>query len=146
MNGKKRERRMAMRCIGAGVLAMCAATSYAGDTRDGACEEEDRADAQLTVIAGDEKRSKKLIKRHLPFGAHIGKPASQNGPTNEKLLVQAGQPAQALRRMPVGAPTPRRGHRHTGVARRYVIAAVVSPPARTTRPAHGAGRCSIRSG
>ena len=30
----------------------------------------------------------------------------------------ATQPAQALRRMPVGPPAPRRRHRHTGVARR----------------------------
>ena len=31
----------------------------------------------------------------------------------------AAEPAQALRRMPVGSPAPRRRHRHTGVARRY---------------------------
>ena len=68
MNWRKRELGIAMRCIGAGVLAMCAAMAYAGDKRDRACEEEDLADAQLTVIAEDENRSNELIELHLPFG------------------------------------------------------------------------------
>ncbi|MYE05672.1 MAG: DNA/RNA non-specific endonuclease [Chloroflexi bacterium] len=41
-------------------------------------------------IAQDDKLSERLTKRHLPFGVHIGMHASQGGPTNEKLLVQAG--------------------------------------------------------
>ncbi len=42
------------------------------------------------AIAQDRKWSERLIKQHLPFGAHIGRHSSQGGPTNEKLLVQAG--------------------------------------------------------
>ena len=90
MKGRRRELGNGMRCIGAGVLAMCAAIAYAGDKREPACEEEDRADAQLKAIAEDEKRSNDLIKLHLPFGAHIGADTAQGRPTNEKLLVQTG--------------------------------------------------------
>ena len=74
----------------AGALALCAAGAYAEDKRDCTDEEERAADRQLTAIAEDATWSKRLVKHHLPFDAHIGGHAAQSGPTNEKLLGQAG--------------------------------------------------------
>ena len=75
---------------------MCAATAYAGNKGEPACEEEDRADAQLKAIAEDEKQSNDLTKLHLRFGARSSTDAVQGRPTNEKLLVQAGYPRVAV--------------------------------------------------
>ena len=90
MNESKRALRIAMRCICAAVLTMFWAAAYATEKRDCTDDEEHAADRQLLAIIEDETRSGKLIESHLPFGIHIGTHASQGGPTNEKLLVQAG--------------------------------------------------------
>ena len=79
-----------MRCIGAAVLTMFWAAAYATETRNCTDDEELAADRQLLAISEDETRSGELIESHLPFGIHTGTHASQGGPTNEKLLVQAG--------------------------------------------------------
>ena len=79
-----------MQCIGAAVLIMVWAAANATETRDCTDDEEHAADRQLLAISEDETRSRKLIESHLPFGVHIGTHTSQGGPTNEKLLVQAG--------------------------------------------------------
>lgn len=82
--------RFTRRLIGVAAMTMCAAAAYAGETGRCTDEEERLADYQLMEIAQDNDWSERLIKQHLPFGAHIGRHASQGGPTNEKLLVQTG--------------------------------------------------------
>ena len=89
MNGRRRQLGIAMRCVGAGVMVVCAAMAHAEERKEPACKEEDRADAKLTAIVDDDKWRKELLELHLPFGVHIGTHAPQGAPTNEKLLVQA---------------------------------------------------------
>ena len=90
MNWGRRELGVAMRRIGAGVMAMCAATAYAGDKRDCTSEEERAGDQRLRAIAKDQNRSNELIELHLPFGAHVGTHASQ-GRTNEREATGSGR-------------------------------------------------------
>ena len=76
--------------VGAGTLAIFTIVAYAEEKRDCNDSEEGFADAQLAAIEKDTRWSKKLVEQHLPFGPHISSHVSQGGPTNEKLLVQAG--------------------------------------------------------
>ena len=90
MSERKRGQGITRRLIGTAILAMCATVAYAEDKRRCTDVEEDLADRQLVAIAKDDPWRSSLTKQHLPFGVHVGGHASQGGPANEKLLVQAG--------------------------------------------------------
>lgn len=71
-------------------LLWAVSPTAAAAARDCTADERAEGNAQLMAIRGDPTRQATIIKRHLPFGAHIGRHASQGGPDNEDLLLQEG--------------------------------------------------------